>query len=58
MTVHLSGELTRTCTPGDVVNITGIFLPTPYSGFMAIKCGLLTDTFLEAVQIEQLKKRY
>ena len=35
-----------------------IFLPTPYTGFKAIRAGLLADTFLEAHSIEHMKKRY
>jgi len=32
MTVHLMGELTRTAAPGDEIEVSGIFLPTPYTG--------------------------
>ena len=35
-----------------------IFLPTPYTGFKAIRAGLLADTFLEAHAVEHMKKRY
>src|SRR5690349_4723641 len=55
MTVHLVGEQTRTVTPGDTVYITGIFLPVPYTGFKALRAGLITDTYLEAHYIEQVK---
>lgn len=58
MTVHLYGALTRSVNPGDVVNISGIFLPTPYTGFRAMRAGLLQDTFLEAMHVHQLKKQY
>ncbi|CAK9781347.1 MCM-domain-containing protein [Cutaneotrichosporon oleaginosum] len=58
MTVHLYGALTRKINPGDVVNISGIFLPTPYTGFRAMRAGLLQDTFLEAMHVHQLKKQY
>ena len=58
MTVHCLEELTRQVSPGDVVFITGVFLPTPYVGFKAIKAGLITDTYLEAHNIVQLKKKY
>ena len=33
MTVVARGESTRESIPGDIVNIGGIFLPTPYTGF-------------------------
>ncbi|GMK55623.1 hypothetical protein CspeluHIS016_0206790 [Cutaneotrichosporon spelunceum] len=58
MTVHLYGALTRKINPGDIVNISGIFLPTPYTGFRAMRAGLLQDTFLEAMHVHQLKKQY
>lgn len=58
MTVHVNGNLTRLMNPGDVVHLGGIFLPIPYTGFQAIRAGLLTDTYLEAHHIQQLKKQY
>lgn len=58
MTVHVNGSLTRTMNPGDVAHLGGLFLPIPYTGFQAIRAGLLTDTYLEAHHIYQLKKQY
>lgn len=58
MTIHCHGSLTRQLNPGDVVDIAGIFLPTPYTGFRAIRAGLLTDTYMEAQHITQHKKSY
>ncbi|KAL6868478.1 MCM2/3/5 family domain-containing protein [Trichoderma novae-zelandiae] len=58
LTVHCFGSLVRKISPGDVVDISGIFLPTPYTGFKAIRAGLLTDTYLEAHHIHQHKKAY
>ncbi|KAF7440236.1 Mcm2-7 hexameric complex component [Pleurotus ostreatus] len=58
MTIHVNGNLTRLVNPGDVVHLSGIFLPTPYTGFQAIRAGLLTDTYLETHYIYQLKKQY
>ncbi|TFY78082.1 hypothetical protein EWM64_g5931 [Hericium alpestre] len=58
MTIHVSGNLTRTMNPGDVVHLGGIFLPVPYTGFQAVRAGLLTDTYLEVHHINQLKKQY
>ncbi|KAL8700578.1 MAG: hypothetical protein Q9201_005372 [Fulgogasparrea decipioides] len=58
LTVHCRGTLTRHINPGDLVDIAGIFLPTPYTGFKAIKAGLLTDTYLEAQHVNQHKKAY
>jgi len=58
MTVHVHGSLTRIMSPGDVVHLGGIFLPIPYTGFQAIRAGLLTDTYLESHHVHQLKKQY
>jgi DNA replicative helicase MCM subunit Mcm2 (Cdc46/Mcm family) len=58
MTVHVNGSLTRTLNPGDIVHLGGIFLPIPYTGFQAVRAGLLTDTYLEVHHIHQLKKQY
>ncbi|KAF2671306.1 putative DNA replication licensing factor Mcm7 [Microthyrium microscopicum] len=58
LTVHCHGALVRQINPGDVVDIAGIFLPTPYTGFKALRAGLLTDTYLEAQFVTQHKKAY
>ncbi|CDM27711.1 hypothetical protein DTO013E5_4422 [Penicillium roqueforti] len=58
LTVHCYGALTRQLNPGDVIDVAGIFLPTPYTGFRAIRAGLLTDTYLDAQHITQHKKSY
>ncbi|KAI6247035.1 DNA replication licensing factor mcm7 [Erysiphe necator] len=58
LTVLCHGSLVRKVSPGDVVDIAGIFLPTPYTGFKAIKAGLLTDTYLEAQYVTHHKKAY
>lgn len=58
MTVHVFGPQTRLMNPGDIVHLGGIFLPMPYTGFQAIRAGLLTDTYLEVHYVYQLKKQY
>ncbi|CAO2826636.1 unnamed protein product [Amaranthus hypochondriacus] len=58
MTVHLRGELTRKVAPGDVVEISGIFLPIPYTGFRAMRAGLVADTYLEAMAVTHFKRKY
>lgn len=58
MTAHVNGDWCRSMNPGDIVNVGGVFLPTPYTGFQAIRAGLLTDTYLEAHDIVQYKKQY
>ncbi|XP_057519852.1 DNA replication licensing factor MCM7 [Amaranthus tricolor] len=58
MTVHLRGELTRKVAPGDVVELSGIFLPIPYTGFRAMRAGLVADTYLEAMSVTHFKRKY
>ncbi|KAJ3681333.1 hypothetical protein LUZ60_015822 [Juncus effusus] len=58
LTVHFRGELTRKVTPGDVVELSGIFLPIPYTGFRAMRAGLVADTYLEAMSVTHFKKKY
>ncbi|KAI5117477.1 hypothetical protein M0805_007181 [Coniferiporia weirii] len=58
MSIHVFGSQTRLMNPGDIVHLGGIFLPTPYTGFQAIRAGLLTDTYLEVHHVNQLKKQY
>ena len=58
LTIHCHGSLTRQLNPGDVIDVAGIFLPTPYTGFRAIRAGLLTDTYMEAQHITQHKESY
>ena len=58
MTVHLNGDLTRTCSAGDTLTISGIFLPVPYTGYQALRAGLITNTFFEAMSIEKHKKSH
>ncbi|GMH54888.1 hypothetical protein TL16_g01775 [Triparma laevis f. inornata] len=58
MNVHVLGELTRTTSPGDIVKISGVFLPTKFEGYKALKAGLTADTYLRAFQIEVEKKSY
>ncbi|EGG14151.1 MCM family protein [Cavenderia fasciculata] len=56
--IFVRGELTRKGSPGDVVTVDGVFLPTPYTGHKAIRAGLLADTYVEAMEIRQHKKTY
>jgi DNA replication licensing factor MCM7 len=60
MSVYCRGELTRLCSPGDVVTIDGVFLPQRLaeSGFLAMKAGLITTTYVEAHNILVHKKSY
>mmetsp|Transcript_15264 Transcript_15264/g.62328 ORF Transcript_15264/g.62328 Transcript_15264/m.62328 type:complete len:220 (+) Transcript_15264:976-1635(+) len=62
MTVHMTAELTRACKAGDNVVLTGIFLPVPYTGYRALRAGLLSDTYVKRsshwVRLQWLKWVY
>lgn len=58
LTIHLKGELVRSMNPGDMVDVSGIFLPQAYTGFQALKAGLLTETYLEAQYVKQHKTKF
>lgn len=58
LTIHVNGPLVRSVSPGDIVDVSGIFLPSPYTGFKALKAGLLTETYLEAHHVRQHKKKF
>lgn len=58
LTLHVNGDLVRLMNPGDIVDCLGIFMPSPYTGFKALRAGLLTETFLEVQHVRQHKKQY
>ncbi|ESW97087.1 hypothetical protein KL918_000697 [Ogataea parapolymorpha] len=58
LSIHVNGDLVRSMNPGDIVDVTGIFLPAPYTGFRALRAGLLTETYLEAQFVKQHKRKY
>ncbi|KAK6457277.1 DNA replication licensing factor MCM7 [Scheffersomyces xylosifermentans] len=58
LTINVNGDLVRSMNPGDTVDVSGIFMPSPYTGFRALKVGLLTETYLEAQHVRQHKKQY
>ncbi|KAI9504691.1 MCM2/3/5 family-domain-containing protein [Coemansia spiralis] len=58
LTIHCYETAVRKLNPGDVAHIAGVFLPQPYTGFRAMRAGLLADTLLEAHHIRPLKRRY
>lgn len=58
MTVHLYEGMTRQINTGDQVILSGIFLPTPYTGFRAIRAGLLADTYLEGLHVQKMRESY
>ncbi|OMJ15916.1 DNA replication licensing factor mcm7 [Smittium culicis] len=58
LTIHCYEDLTRITNPGDIVHISGVFLPSPYTGWRAYRAGLLADTLIEAQCIELQKQNY
>ncbi|KAL2918722.1 DNA replication licensing factor MCM7 [Polyrhizophydium stewartii] len=58
MTVYLTEGLTRAVSPGQVVYISGVIMPVPYTGFRAMRAGLITDTYLDAHHIRHVKQQY
>ncbi len=42
--------------PGDIMTLVGVFMPTPYTGFKAMRAGLIADTYLEVHDIIKMKK--
>ena len=58
VTVHLKGSLTREVSAGDVIVVSGVFLPISYTGFKAIRAGLIADTFVEGMSVERVVKSY
>ncbi|CAD7702196.1 unnamed protein product [Ostreobium quekettii] len=58
LTVHCTGDLTRLVKPGDQVVISGVLCPQPYTGFRALRAGLVTSTFIEAMEIKVDKVSY
>jgi DNA replication licensing factor MCM7 len=60
ITVQCKGEATRSCGPGDIVVISGIFLAAkaPHAGFRGGKVGLQSSTYLEACKVDQQKQNY
>lgn len=54
----MRGAMTRTMKAGSQVMVSGIFFPTPYTGFKRMRAGLVSDTYLECLHIIRQKKSY
>jgi len=44
LSLVLHGALTNTCAPGDLVAVTGVYLPRPYQHAPTLGSTLLHDT--------------
>lgn len=66
ITVQCRGELCRSTSPGDIVTVTGIYLPRALGGGFRARSGsstaasgaALMDTYIEAQSILKHKKSY
>lgn len=58
LSLHLRGEVTRSLKAGDSVVLAGVFLPEPFSGWKAMRAGLLTSTYLDVMHVTQAKAGY
>ena len=52
------GPVTRKCSPGDIVQVTGVYLPTPNQGFNSRRSPLFHETHIEACRIIKDKQNY
>jgi len=57
MTVSLKGEMTRCLSPGDMIDISGVFLPRFASGYKSVS-SLIATTYLEAMSVQPHKAQY
>ncbi|KAI4292567.1 DNA replication licensing factor MCM7 [Pancytospora philotis] len=53
MKVELNASLTGLLSPGQMTEISGIFLPRPYYGLRRLKAGLLNDTYLMGMHVAE-----
>lgn len=56
LTVICRADTTRLASPGDIISLTGIFLPSPFTGYQAMRAGLTADTYIEAHEIRRVKR--
>lgn len=52
------GTNTRKCGPGDIISVTGVYMPAPFVGFKAVRAGLTHDTFIDAYKIVKDKQNF
>jgi len=58
MDVHATGSCTRQCSPGDCVELVGVFLPEKLNPYRQMKMGLITSTYLKCMHIDRKKKSF
>ena len=57
-TVMVKGTNVRKCTPGDVIDLNGVFLTQRPNKRMERRDNLVQDTYIEALRITKVKKSY
>lgn len=58
MTVIARGSVSKQWIPGDLVTISGVFCPAPFTGFRGMMAGLIQDMYIEASAISRDKKKF
>jgi DNA replication licensing factor MCM7 len=56
--LQCKGLMVGKCSPGDIVQVTGIHMPTPFTGFQGMRAGLIHDTYIEVFEVKREKKSY
>lgn len=56
--IQAKGLMVNQCTPGDIIQVTGIHMPSPFSGFKGMRSGLIHETYIDCFQINKQKKTY
>lgn len=46
------------CSPGDHIEITGIYMPSAMTGFAAMRNALIHDTHIEAYKITKDRQNF
>lgn len=58
MKIIARGPVTRKCSPGDIVQVTGVYLPTPNQVFGVNRSPLFHETHIEACRIIKDKQNF
>jgi DNA replication licensing factor MCM7 len=57
--VHCEGVNVRCCSPGDLVSLNGVFLPSPRESFLFSQgSSLILDTYIFCHSVQREKKKY
>ena len=56
ITASAYGEMTRQCSPGDHISISGVYLPLEKSAYRARTGGLSADSYIEVHYLTQMNK--